>query len=81
MDAEMRGLRSRFNRAHGGTSSLGRKAGRQVQVCTGSGELCRVDKESTSQACCLLVDKSLLKLLLSNKHFEASKTTRKRKKL
>lgn len=79
MDAEMRGLRSRFNRAH--SCSLGRGAGRQVQVCTGSGELCRVDKESTSQACCLLVDKSLLKLLLSNKHFEASKTTHKRKKL
>lgn len=75
----MRDLRSRFNRTHRGTSSLGRKAGRQAQVCTGSGEPCRVDKESTSQACCLLVGKSLLKLLLSNKHFEVSKTTQKKR--
>lgn len=50
-------------------------------VVTGSGELCGVEMESMSQACCLLVDKSLLKLLLSNKRFEASKTTHERKKL
>lgn len=80
----MRGLRSRFNRTHRETSSLGRKAGRQAQECTGSGAPCRLDKErlgeSMSQAYCLLADKSLLKVLLSNKRFEASKTN-KRKKL